>query len=87
MQRYDSDCTSRTNWSYLAGISCVVFQPAPLNAIESIEAVLAATIKEELLEAYLFEQSNIPSPWNMYWSSAATEGGGIDIHDPVFWLY
>jgi hypothetical protein len=35
----------------LAGTPCLVFEPAPLNAFESIKAILAATIDEEPLEA------------------------------------
>jgi hypothetical protein len=84
MHQYDSNCTSRTNWFDLAGIPCLVFEPEPLNAFESIEAILTASFEEEPLEAYFWEQSAVPSPWNTYWTEAAREGGGLDINDPVF---
>jgi hypothetical protein len=84
MHQYDSNCTSRTNWFDLAGISCLVPEPEPLNALESIDAILTASLEEEPLEAYFWEQSTVPSPWNTYWTDAAREGGGLNIHDPVF---
>jgi hypothetical protein len=61
-----------------------VFEPEPLNAFESIEAILAASFEEAPLEAYFWEQSAAPSPWNPYWTDSAREGGGLDINDPVF---
>jgi hypothetical protein len=87
MHQYDSNCTSRTNWFDLAGTPCLIFEPEPLNSIESIKAILAASFKEEPLEAYFWEQSAIPSPWNTYWTDAAREGGRLDINDPVFRLH
>jgi len=84
MQKYDSNCTSRTNWFDLAGIFCPVFEPEPLNAFDSIGAIVTAAFEEEPLEAFFFEQSDVPSPWNTYWTDAAREGGGLDIKDPVF---
>jgi len=84
MHKYDSNCISRTNWFDLAGTPCLVFEPHPLNAFNSIEAILAATFEEEPLEAYCWEQSTVPCPWNTYWTDAAREGGGLDINNPVF---
>jgi len=84
MQKYDSNCTSRTNWFDLTKTPCLVFEPEPLNAFESIKAILRESFKEEPLEAYFWEQSAVPSPWNTYWTDAAREGGGLDINDPVF---
>jgi len=84
MQKYDSNCTSRKNWFDLAGTSCLVVERERLNAFESIKAILAATFEEEPLEAYCWEQSTVPSPWNTYLTDAAREGGGLDINDPVF---
>jgi hypothetical protein len=66
MHQYDSNCTSRTNWFDLTGIPCVVFEPEPLNTFESIEAILAASFEKEPPEAYFWEQSAVPSPWNTY---------------------
>jgi len=51
MHAYGSNCTSRKNWFLLAGIPCLVFEPETWNALDSIEAILAATSKEERLEA------------------------------------
>jgi hypothetical protein len=55
-----------------------------LNVFESIEAILTASFKEQPLEANFWEQSAVPSPWNIYWTNTAKEGGGLDINDPVF---
>jgi hypothetical protein len=57
-------CTSRMNLIDLAGSPCLVFEPEPLNAFVSIEAVLAATFDQDPVEAYFWEQSDIPSPWD-----------------------
>jgi hypothetical protein len=84
MHKYDSNCTTQTNWFDLAGTPCLVFEPEPLNTFDSIEAILAATFEEEPLEAYFWEQSTVPSSWNTNWTDAAREGGGLDINDPVF---
>jgi len=83
MEKYESNCTSRTNWFDLAGTPCLVFEPEPLNAFDSIEAIVAATFDEEPLEAYFWEQSTVPSPRNTYWTDAAREGGGLDMNNPV----
>jgi hypothetical protein len=49
------------HWFDLAGTLCLDFEPEPLNAFESIEAVLSATIEEEPSEAYSWEQSDFSS--------------------------
>jgi len=54
MHKYDSNCTSQTYWFDLAGTPCLIFEPEPLNAFDSIEAILKATFKEEPLEAYFW---------------------------------
>jgi len=84
MPEYDINCTSRTNWFDLAGTPCLVFEPELLNAFDSIEAIYEATFEKEPLEAYFWEQSTVPSAWNLYWTEAAKEGGGLDINDPAF---
>jgi len=84
MQKYDSNCTSRSNWFHHAGIFCLVLEPTPLNTFESIEVLPAATFKEEPLKAYFWEQSTVLSPCKNYWTEAAREGGGLGINHPVF---
>jgi hypothetical protein len=82
-QKYDSNCISRINWLDLARTPCFVFEPESLNAFDSIEAVLAVTFEEEPLETYFWEQLTVPSSWNICWTDAAREGGGLAINDPV----
>jgi len=59
-----------------------MFESKHLNTCDSIEAILAATFEEKPLEAYFWDQSDVPSPWNTYWSDTAQEDGGLDIIDP-----
>jgi hypothetical protein len=68
----------------LAVTPCLVFEPESLNAFENIKAILAATIEEEPLEAYCWEQPTVPSPWNTYLTDSAREDGGLEIKNPVF---
>jgi hypothetical protein len=82
--QYDSKCTSRKNWFDLAGIPYLVFEHEPLNALQSIEAILAESSRLDPLEADFWEQSMVPSPWNIYWTDAARDGGGLDLNHPVF---
>ena len=84
MQKYDSNCTSRTNWFDLAGSHCTLSEPEPLNAFASIEGLLNIEVDDICLPAYFWEQSDVPSPWNLYWTEAAAYGGGLEIDDPVF---
>jgi len=84
MQKFDSDSTSRTNRFDITGTPGLVFEPESLNTFESIEAILVATFEEEPLIVYFSEQSTVISAWNIYWTDAAREGGGLDINDPVF---
>jgi hypothetical protein len=84
MQKYDSNCTSRTNWFDLAGIPCILSEPEPLNAFESIGELLTVEVDDIYLPAYFWEQSDVPSPWNLYWTEAAAYGGGLALDDPVF---
>lgn len=39
------------------------------------------------MEAYFWEQSDVPTPWNTYWTDAAREDRALDINDPVFGQY
>jgi len=84
MQQYNSNCTSQMNWFDLAGIPCLVFEPATLKAFKSIQAILLAPFKEEPQEGYLSERSDVPLSWNTYWPDTAREGSGLDTHDVVF---
>jgi hypothetical protein len=84
MQKYDSNCTSRTNWVDLAGIHCTLSEPEPLNAFESIEGPLNIEVDDIVLRTYFWEQSDVPSLWNLYWTEAAASGGGLEIDNLVF---
>jgi hypothetical protein len=64
MQKYDSNCTSRTIWFHLAGTGCRFFERERLNPCESIEAILKTTFEETPLEAYFWEQLAVPSKGN-----------------------
>lgn len=61
MTEYDSDCISRSNWCDLVRVSCSISEPEPLNAFDSIGAILAERIEDELLEAAFWDQSAVPS--------------------------
>ena len=84
MQKYDSDCTSQTNWFNLAGTCSSLSEPEHLNAFESIEELLNTEVDDLTLPAYFWEQSDVPSPWNIYWTEAAVYRGGLELDDPVF---
>jgi hypothetical protein len=84
MHQNEIKCTSRTNRFDLAPVPCLVFQLEPVNAFESIEAVLAATFQEEPFETYFVELPDFPSLWHTYWTDAAIQRVGLDINHPVF---
>jgi len=84
MRDYDSHCTSRTNWFDLAGTHCSLSNPEPWNSFECIEGLLNTDVIDLTLPPYLWEQSGVPSPWNLYWTEAATYGAGLEFDDPVF---
>jgi len=46
----------------LVGSPSIVFDSELLNAIETSEAIHGGTFKGDQLEAYLLEQSTVPSP-------------------------
>jgi len=87
MHRYNRHCYSRTNWFDLAGNPLLVSELEHLNALESIEAVRAATFEEDPLEANFWEQYHVPSNWNVYLTDTARESGGLDINDLVYGPY
>src|ERR1700681_2831848 len=82
MTPYDTNNHGRINFFDLAGIPCTLFEPEPLNIFASIDEILNEP--EEPLEAYFWDQPNSPKPWNLYWTEAARNGGGLTIDDPVF---
>jgi len=84
MRKYDSNCTSRTDWFDLAGTQCSHSEPEPLNALQSIEGLSNTEVDDLILPAYFWEQSDVPSPWDTYWTEAATYGGGLELDTPVF---
>jgi len=59
-------------------------EPEPLNAFESIERLLNTEVDDLILPAYFWEQSDVPSPWNIYWTEAAAYRGGLELDDPMF---
>jgi len=82
-QQCSRNCTLWTNWFDQAGTTHLDFEPDLLNALGSIIANLIATILKALSEAYFWEQSDIPSTCDIYWTDAAREGKGLDINDPM----
>jgi hypothetical protein len=84
MPAYDNNKPqqSRINFFDLAGRTINLFEQEPLNAFDSIDAILLDT--EEPLEAYFWDEPQAVSPWNSYWTEAAANGGGLSINDPVF---
>jgi hypothetical protein len=84
MPAYDSKKPqqSRINSFDLAGRTTNLFKVEPLNAVNSINAVILEP--EEPLEPYFWEEPQAVSPWNSYWTEAAKYGGGLQINDPVF---
>lgn len=83
IQQYDINCIVSTIWFYFAGACCLVFEPEPLNIIDSVKTILRATCVEKPLEANFCGQSTVSLPWNAYWTDLAREGGGLNIKDPV----
>jgi len=84
MSKYDSNSTSQTYWFDHAGICCSLSELEPLNAFETIEGLLNTEVDNLILPAYFWKQSDVPSPWNVYWTEAAVYEGGSELGDPVF---
>ena len=84
MPAYDINkpAQSRINFFDLAGRTTNPFETEPLNAFNSIDAILLET--EEPLQAYFWDETQALSPWNSYWTEAAKQGGGLKMNDPVF---
>jgi hypothetical protein len=61
MQKYNSNCTSRTNWFDLAGTHCTLSEPEPLNAFKSIEGLLNTEVDNICLPAYFGNNQILPS--------------------------
>jgi len=59
-------------------------EPEPLNAFESVEELPNSELDDVVLPVYFWEQSDVPSPWNIYWTEAAAYGEGLELDDPVF---
>jgi hypothetical protein len=83
MPTYDSKKhqQSRINFFDLASRTTNLFEPEPLNSLDSIDAVIHEP--EKPLEAYFSEEPQAVSPWNSYWTEAATYERGLQINDPV----
>ena len=84
MPAYDANRPeqSRINFFDLAGRITNLFEPEPLSAIDSINAILSET--KEPLEDYFWNEPQAVSPCNSYWTEAAKYGGGLRIDDPLF---
>jgi len=72
------------NWFDLAGTHCCLSEPETLNTFESIEGLLNTEIDDLILPVNFWEQSDVPSPSNIYWTEAAANGGGLELDDRVF---
>jgi hypothetical protein len=84
MQMYHSNCTSRTNWFDLTGTPSTSSEPKPLNGLESIKGLLNTEVDDIYHPTYFWEQSDVPSPWNLDWTAAATYRGCLKLDHPVF---
>ena len=84
IQHYNTNCIPRPNSDDLTDMPCNYFEPEPLNSFSNIDVFLEATFEEEPLEAYFWQQSTLPSLWNLYGTDVAREGRGLDTNDPVF---
>ena len=84
MRDYVSNYTSRTYWFVLAGTHCSLAEPAPLNLFKSIKGLSNTEVDDSTLPAYFREQSDVPSPWNTYWTEAAAYRGGLELDDHIF---
>jgi len=84
MREYDSNCTSRMDSVDHAGTHHILSEPEPLNSFESIEGLSNTEVDNLMLTAYCWEQSDVPVPWNLYWTDAAAYRGGLELDDPVF---
>jgi len=47
-------------------------------------AILSLESEEEPWEAYFWKRSDVPSPWNIYWTETATYRGGLELDNPLF---
>jgi len=84
MPTCNRNCTSRKNTFHHARTTWLVFELEPLNAFDNIEPMIALSFEEDPLEVYWWEQSTLPSVWNLYGPEESREGRGLDINDPVF---
>jgi len=55
-----------------------------LHVFQLIEGVLNNEVDNLTLPAHFWEQSDVPSPLNTYWTEAAAYRGGSEVDDPVF---
>jgi hypothetical protein len=59
----------------------------PLNAVDSIKAILTATFEDDPLEADISNHPTVPSPGNSSRTDAAKKGGGLDSNDHTAYPY
>ena len=84
MQKYHGDYTCSTNCVDLNGTPGHAFEPESLNTFNCTEFMLTPTLAADHLEVDFWEQSDVPSHWNLYWTEAARDGGGGDINAQVY---
>ena len=73
---------SRINFFDRAGRTTNLFEFEPLNAFDSIEAIILQS--EEPLEEYFWSKLQSVSLWRYYWTEATRNRGGHQIDNPVF---
>jgi len=84
MQEDDTHCTSWMNLFDVAGTPDLVLDVERLNTMKIIESILIATFKEVLWKSKSRERFDMSSPWNVYSTDSAQQGGVQDITDQVF---
>jgi len=76
---YYSICSFQTNWGDLALSTILVCHSEELDALESVEAILASTVEEAPLKAYCQDKQDITSSWNIQWTQVRLEAQGLAV--------
>ena len=51
----------------------------PWSNFQSIEGLLNAEVDDLILPASVWEQTDVPSPWTIHFTEAATYNGGLEL--------